>query len=57
MQGAIIPTLLIALLVSGCAITQPKAVTEADAVSSCRFIERNLTVKWADRSYWCVPQR
>lgn len=24
---------------------------------SCQFIERNLTVAWEARSYWCVPTK
>lgn len=58
MQRAVITSLLMASLLGGCAFTQPP-MEEADTTttSPCRFIERNLTVKWADRSYWCIPQR
>lgn len=30
-------------------------ITFSDSSRPCKFIERNLTVRWADRSYWCVP--
>ncbi len=59
MRNTIILSLVcsISLLMTGCAVipTQHSDVV-AQPTKQCRFIERNLTKKWDNRSYWCIPQ-
>ncbi len=59
MRNSIIISLVcsISLLMTGCAaIPTQKSDVVAQPTKQCRFIERNLTVKWGKRSYWCIPQ-
>ncbi len=39
--------IITALVLSGC--------QTPTSLSSCRYTERDLTVPWASRQYWCWP--
>lgn len=38
-------------ILGGCAIQQP----DTNNYKMCRYVERDLTAIWAERSYWCLP--
>ncbi len=53
---------LIALsLLLGCASTQPVVTSTPNtevspkAKKACQYLQRDLTVAWQQRSYWCIP--
>ncbi len=49
---------IMTISLSGCAFDKPLHQSkDSNNQSSCRFIERNLTVAWDKRSYWCVPEK
>lgn len=51
------------LLLGGCATPKAAETTTDSTVevskkhSGCKFIQRNLTVGWHQRTYWCVPNK
>lgn len=52
----VIPTftlLLLATMLGACTTTQTQLSTKDK--NGCQYIERNLTVEWPQRTYWCVP--
>lgn len=48
----VLPFLLVAMLFGGCATTSEPVVGTA-----CAYKERDLTVLWSQRAYWCVPHQ
>ncbi len=56
----------VAVLLIGCTTTQhPSGVDSTDARpvttnkkrSDCKYVQRNLTLGWYERSYWCIPNK
>lgn len=46
------------LATGGCAsVNTGEKNVESEMDAECKYIQRNLTVKWNQRSYWCVPKR
>lgn len=59
MRSSIILSCVLSLtLLTGCVtpVAQQGTTEVAPINNTCRFIERNLTEVWDNRSYWCIPQ-
>lgn len=48
--------IIFAIVVSltGCATTESGS---RQGQETCPFVQRNLTIKWQQRTYWCVPSQ
>ena len=55
MKRCAVPLLLSLLGLSGC--QSVPVAPDAPAHEGCRYLERDLTVPWAQRAYWCRPDR
>ena len=44
---------LLALTLAACLLTACASTRSAD--TACRYRERDLTVDFAQRTYWCIP--
>ena len=42
-------------LVCTCLLTACSSLAGSHAGGGCQYRERDLTVHWFSRSYWCVP--
>ncbi len=62
----IVPVSIITIVLAGCVTSQQnqsKQTNQSDGMTNviskkrddCKYIQRNLTVGWEQRSYWCVP--
>lgn len=42
-------------LAAACLLTACTGLSGSRADSGCQYRERDLTVNWYARSYWCIP--